>query len=488
MAITGDTFIGWGFKPGSWFPEALAHAARLEASGRYQEWEIREFIRDNHEPKIVDMPTRTNSIPFGVFLDRVGDTEEMTNLDAVTRHMDALMRTPTLVAGAVMPDACPSGSALGTIPVGGVVAAKDAIHPGFHSADVCCSMAITVFKRDMAIGDVLDIAQKVTHFGPGGRTTKAPLPHSADLLKLVRRFDDNLFLKGLEAKALDHFTTQGDGNHFFYVGHLKSTGQLAIVTHHGSRGLGGELYKRGMAAAKRHTAIVSPRTPDHNAWLDTERQEGRDYWLALQMVREWTKLNHYQIHDGMQMLMGNAVVGRFWNEHNFVFRKTDGLYYHAKGATPNFPGFSDDDTGRTLIPMNMAEPILIAEHANFGGSLGFAPHGAGRNLSRTAHFAKLGAEFGADSRGLSPRDQQVVFDRETAGIDARFYTGKVDLSELPSAYKNAKTVLSQIERHGLATIVDKVLPGGSLMAGESSFDWRAQRAAKRASREATPET
>ena len=25
---------------------------------------------------------------------------------------------------------------------------------------------------------------------------------------------------------------------------------------------------------------------------------------------------------------------RFWNEHNFVFRKSDGLFYHAKGATP----------------------------------------------------------------------------------------------------------------------------------------------------------
>ena len=28
------------------------------------------------------------------------------------------------------------------------------------------------------------------------------------------------------------------------------------------------------------------------------------------------------------------VKDRFWNEHNFVFRKTDGLFYHAKGATP----------------------------------------------------------------------------------------------------------------------------------------------------------
>jgi len=70
------------------------------------------------------------------------------NIASVERHMAELLRVPTLVAGTVMPDACPSGSAPGTIPVGGVVAAKDAIHPGMHSADICCSMALTV------LGDV----------------------------------------------------------------------------------------------------------------------------------------------------------------------------------------------------------------------------------------------------------------------------------------------------------------------------------------------
>ncbi|TIL63852.1 MAG: RNA-splicing ligase RtcB, partial [Mesorhizobium sp.] len=62
----------------------------------------------------------------------------------VVEAMDALLRTPTVVSGVVMPDACPAG----TIPVGGVVATRNAIHPGFHSADICCSMAITVFKRN----------------------------------------------------------------------------------------------------------------------------------------------------------------------------------------------------------------------------------------------------------------------------------------------------------------------------------------------------
>ena len=60
--------------------------------------------------------------------------------------MTELMRTPKIIAGAVMPDACPAGPK-GTIPVGGI-AVSEAIHPGMHSADICCSMAISVYPRD----------------------------------------------------------------------------------------------------------------------------------------------------------------------------------------------------------------------------------------------------------------------------------------------------------------------------------------------------
>ena len=90
-----------------------------------------------------------------------------------------------------------------------------------------------------------------------------------------------------------------DGNHFLYVGHLESTGQLALVTHHGSRSLGGLLYKFGMAAAKKHTSIVAPRIAEHQAWLDFDSDVGQQYWEALQIIREWTKANHYGIHDGI---------------------------------------------------------------------------------------------------------------------------------------------------------------------------------------------
>ena len=188
--------------------------------------------------------------------------------------------------------------------------------------------------------------------------------------------------------AIEHFATQGDGNHFFFVGRIKSTGDAALVTHHGSRKPGALLYKAGMAAAEKFRQKLSPQTPRHNAWIPAETREGEAYWAALQAIRAWTKANHFAIHDRVAEALGANVADRFWNEHNFIFRKSDGLFYHAKGATPAWSDFAPDSSGLTLIPLNMAEPILIARGRNADNGLGFAPHGAGRNLSRTAYIRR----------------------------------------------------------------------------------------------------
>lgn len=446
--ITGKTLVEWGFLPGKWFKDGIPVLNAAKENGASDD----EIFQMAQAMVPVEVSMRTNSIPYNVFLEAETD-EEKANLISVNAHMDALLRVPTIVKGAIMPDACPAGSAPGTIPVGGAVATENAIHPGFHSSDICCSVAITVFKRKDDPKKLLDAVQEVTHFGPGGRPFGSAIK-VRDYVNLDSMLQ-NRFLNDLDNFAIGHFGTQGDGNHFAFVGHLKSTGQLALVTHHGSRGLGAQLYKRGMAVAKRHTAIVAPKVPSHNAWIPADSEEGRAYWEALQFVRTWTRESHYLIHNLAAHKIGNKIEDRFWNEHNFVFRRDDGLYYHGKGATPSWSGFSPDCDGRTLIPLNMAEPILMTRHKDRKEALGFAPHGAGRNLSRTALL----------------REKVLEIPQE---IDVRFYCGKADMSELPGAYKNAESVRKQIDKFGLAEVYDEVLPYGSIMAGDWEQDapWR----------------
>ncbi len=454
--ITGTDLIAWSYKPGPWFKDAINEANRLDAAGMSDRDIVAALALFAPEPVVMQTRRESGRTPYHFNLE-IDNELEAQNAASVAEHFTELMRVPTIKAGAVMPDACPAGSAKGTIPVGGIVACENAIHPGYHSADICCSMAITVF-RGADPKAVLDAGMKVTHFGPGGRSDMQP---TADLMD---DFQANDFLGDTRTMgaAWHHFGTQGDGNHFFYVGRIKSTNQVALVTHHGSRKPGAMLYKAGMVAAERNTKRIAAGVPKHQAWITADSAEGQEYWAALQLVRRWTKQNHFAIHNAVAGVIGARVEDRFWNEHNFVWQKSDGLFYHGKGATPAFPDFAADSNGLTLIPMNMAEPILITRGLNAPNGLGFAPHGAGRNLSRTAFKRELGEHA---SEADLHRAAGLV-----DGIDARWFSGTPDTSEMPGGYKNAESVRRQIARFGLAEIVDEVLPYGCIMAGE--IDWR----------------
>jgi RNA-splicing ligase RtcB len=463
MTFTGKDLIALGYRPGQWFKDALVRVNELLAQGASLD-KIKTEVAEFAPPPPLALK-EAGEIDFGINISATSP-DEKANVASVVNHMRALMRVPTAVKGAIMPDACPAGVALGTIPVGGVVATKDAIHPGFHSADICCSVAISVLgNADPAA--VLDMAQARTHFGPGGRPEGGRISPPAEILA---GFSGNAFLRGLEQDATAHFATQGDGNHFLYVGRLKSTGETAVITHHGSRKPGAMLYKRGMAAAEASRKRLSPETPEHSAWIPATEKDGIEYWRALQLIREWTKASHFAIHDLVCDGLGVTAKDRFWNEHNFIFER-GGLYYHAKGATPAWADFAADSSGLTLIPLNMAEPVLIARGLDAQNGLGFAPHGAGRNFGRKAYL-----------RQLSGQNPGEVFAQQTKGIDARFFCGIPDLSELPDAYKSASAVRDQIAQFGLAEIVDEVLPYGSIMAGDWEKPFREKRAADRVSK------
>lgn len=458
--ISGQDLILAGLRQGKWFKEALVAANDVLANGgsKYDAIEAAKTFAPAPQLQV----RATGLVGFHENIEAETSVEQ-ANVDAVRATMRELMRTPVLKAGAIMPDACPAGP-IGTIPVGGI-AVSEAIHPGMHSADICCSMAISVFPG-IAPRALLDAVHSTTHFGPGGRERGQQWRPPADVL---RQFEANAFLRQQTSAAIEHFGTQGDGNHFAYVGTIKSTGETALVTHHGSRAPGARLYTAGMKVAERYRQQLSPQTPKQNAWIPADTKEGETYWAALQIIRAWTKANHYAIHNAARDVLQARVADRFWNEHNFVFRRSDGLFYHAKGATPAFNGWADDATDLTLIPLNMSQPILIARGKNADNGLGFSPHGAGRNFSRTTH-----------KRMLAGRTDAEIFAEETVGIDARFFMGLPDVSELPSAYKDAAAVRAQIDTYNLAEIVDEVLPYGCIMAGdwEQEAPWRKSKKAR----------
>jgi tRNA-splicing ligase RtcB len=456
--ISGQTLIELGFQPDKWFKTAIAHINKNELLGKEREDYLIQFKR----PPMLPLKRRPSSFSINI---RAEIEIEKDNVQSVIETMNELMKTPTIVGGAIMPDACPTGPT-GIIPVGGVVIAKNAIHPGMHSADICCSLMLSDFgKVDPKI--LMDAAHAVTHFGPGGRERDDQFRFPDELL---RQFKGNSMLNSddMIQLARKHLGTQGDGNHFLFIGQSKKTGHTMMVTHHGSRGVGARLFTKGMKIAEQFRMKISQETMKQNAWIPFDTEEGQSYWDALQVVRNWTKENHTCLHNAVAETTGFAVEDRYWNEHNFVFKDGD-LFYHAKGATPLDKKFMPDITGPRLIPLNMAEPVLIVEGESTDSNLGFAPHGAGRNMSRTKH-----------RRSKENQSIEEVFKAETQGLDVRFYSGEIDITELPSAYKNASAVREQMDEFGLGKVIDEVIPYGSIMAGDwqKNAPWKIKRRKK----------
>jgi len=469
--ITGHTLIDLGYEPGKWFGAALKQCNEHSLSGK----ELINYL-DSVKPKpIVQIQPHTTPAPYGIYLDDPVSEDEKANYEQVLKTMEEVMKTPTVIEGAIMPDACPAGP-VGTIPVGGVVVADSAIHPSMHSADICCSVYATKLPKDFRFGDdiddvckqVLNAAFNITHFGKGGRNT--PLIDLPLTLQLM--MEENLYLNDqhIIQMAKSHMSTQGDGNHFLFVGYDEQ-GEVWIVTHHGSRGVGAALYKKGRAVAERFRKKLSPNTPKHNGWIPFDTQEGKQYWDALQIVKDWTYLNHKSIHNAILRAVMNTddelstIYNTIWNTHNFVYRDKSNLthFYHAKGATPmSYDLISDLNdlvySSKRLIPLNMTQPILVVEPVNrssLSQSVGFAPHGAGRLISRTQH-----------KKNNQHKTAEQLLQKETDGYDIRFF-GEPDISELPSAYKNAHQIVDQIERYfGDETVItNRIYPYGSIMAG-----------------------
>ena len=486
--INGKTLLGWGWEPGPKMGEALKLAKQMERKA------VTLAVIKEELEKLKPAPiVRLSRKEKGLFAEAIqAETdEEIVNLEGVRRHMHELMKTPTLSAGAVMPDACPSGHAHGTIPVGGAVI-SNAIHPAFHSADVCCSMWVTLFDHDHDTTDFMNALQASTRFGPGGRKRSGWL--NDPVLDPLNN-TTNYFLQGMYEVARGHLADQGDGNHFAYVGELeadetliekmkdngyeKTAGVLkrkgkvkALVTHHGSRGLGVRVYKRGMHTAKMMTHRISPETPEHQAWIPFDTDEGQAYWVALQYVADWTRRNHQLIHERTAAKLRAQMLDSFGNEHNFVWRRGED-FYHGKGATPAWRK-SDGTKTIGVIPLNMAQPILLTFGNDQEKYCSFSPHGAGRNKSRTQMMREAGVSHETSQDKLAE-----LCANQTEGLDIRFYCGKIDLSETPMAYKDAEAVQRQIDHYDLADVAGLIRPLGCIMAGDYDKPWLIAKQKKR---------
>jgi tRNA-splicing ligase RtcB len=485
MIIDGKFLLENGYKEGPKLGQALSLAKKLSLTGLSPQ-EI--LLKLNQALPKEQTPLTLRSSPLKVPIAAKAETqEEEENLRASIKKMEELSLCPIVEQVALMPDTCPSGQEYGCIPVGGAISTQNAIIPSAHSADVCCSMRASFFNSALSVNEIMTALESSTHFGPFGRKEEDA--------KYSKVLDEpvwgNPFLKGLESPAKNYLQTQGDGNHFSYLGVIASPKQLSksldtqgyyteakslhqagdtplfvLVTHHGSRKLGSEIYKRGLEAAIKETNKIAVHIPKTMAWLDTNSKLGDEYWQALQYSQRWTIANHDIIHNELMRKLGISELLRVGNAHNFVWKRGN-KFFHGKGATPAWK----DTEGRKqigIIPLNMASSILITFGEDNREYLSFSPHGAGRNKSRTSTINQFLDKNKKLDRSLISK----AISESTQGLDIRWSSKKPDVSESPLGYKDAKTIKAQLTEYNLATIAAEINPKGCIMAGEFEPLWK----------------
>ena len=347
--IKARELLAAGWVEGPRLGAALRRARELDATGLDRESIFARIEQEFPKQPLPILP-RTSAAPLAEAVE-TGTKEEAINVAAARQRMKELLCMPVIQRGVLMPDTCPAGGGAATIPVGGAIAVENAIIPGAHSADICCSMFATFFDDKLPVAELMDQLQGATHFGSGGR----PRGQQFSDAVLDEVVWDNPFLSGLRSRAQDFLGTQGDGNHFAYIGHVQFTeaqcavleaaghGELAgcvarhdgkfkvLVTHHGSRGIGADLYKRGQKAARAWCDVNARGIPDAAAWLPADSREGAAYWEALQYIARWTRANHALIHEAFLRRTGQRALAQLGNEHNFVWKRGD-VFLPGKGA------------------------------------------------------------------------------------------------------------------------------------------------------------
>jgi len=277
--------------------------------------------------------------------------------------------------------------------------------------------------------------------------------------------------------------TLGSGNHFLEIQYVQqvadkeaatafgiSEGQIVVLIHSGSRGLGHQVctdYLQQMGAAMKKYNIA---VPDRQlACVPVQSPEGKSYLAGMRAAANFAWANR----QGITHFLRQAIVKVFGKgvqasviydvchniakqESHLVEGRSRDVLVHRKGATRAFPAGHREvpqayrNIGQPVfIPgsMGTASWVLAGQPGAMEETFGTTCHGAGRLLSRTA--AQKGRDYRSVLRGL-----------EEAGIHVRSETKAGILEEIPEAYKDVDAVVEVVHCAGIARKVARLVPIG----------------------------
>lgn len=364
-----------------------------------------------------------NNRPVKIWTDEVEETamsqiENLATLPFLFHHL------------AIMPDV---HAGMG-MPIGGVLACKDAVIPNAVGVDIGCGMCAvkTNWKVSDITAEVLrkqimrGIRQRIPlgmdhHKQPQGEEF-LPSGHDVEKMTIVKR----------RLAAIQHEVgTLGGGNHFIEL-QRDEEDNLWIMIHSGSRNLGklvGDYYNNmAKELNKRWYSIVSP---DINlAFLPAGTPEFKDYWREMLYCVDFALCNRKLMMQRIEEVIADALPGVEFEPminiaHNYAAWENhfdQNVIVHRKGATLAREGTIG------IIPGSQGTASYIVEGLGNPDSFCSCSHGAGRLMSRKAAIRDLDM-------------QAEVSMLEAKGI-VHAIRSQNDMQEASGAYKDIDSVIN----------------------------------------------
>jgi len=411
----------------------------------------------------------------------------------------------------VMPDAHQGYG----FPIGGVAAFdldQGIISPGGVGYDINCG--VRLLKTDYSEQDVVnkrkELLAKIFREVPAGVGKGGITRLSQNVLKEVcvkgakwtvengygteedlDRTEENGRMKDADPKYLSkravergipQLGTLGAGNHFLEIQKVSqifdtqvaqifgihSEGQILVMIHCGSRGLGHQVASDYIRLMENKYGIRG--LPDRELINAPVRSElGEQYYRSMsaavnyafanrQMIAHWVRDVFAKVlgsSEGMDQVYDVCHnVAKF--EKHMIEGKMKEVCVHRKGATRSF------GPGREEIPevyRSVGQPVIIpgsmgtssyilvgtakAEELSFGSTA----HGAGRVMSRREALRRF-------------RGEQIKKELESKGIELQSTSWKGVAEEASQAYKDIDEVVKVSHEIGIGKLVAKVVPLG----------------------------
>ena len=297
--------------------------------------------------------------------------------------------------------------------------------------------------------------------------------------------DPDLLSERARKRGQPQLGTLGAGNHFLEVQEvcdiydpavarafgLDEVGQVTIMVHTGSRGLGYQVCDDALAMMQRAMQKYQLDLPDRQlACAPVNSPEGRDYLAAMACAANYAWANRTCITHWVREAFAHAVGAAaealglqvvYDVAHNIAKieeHEIDGkrrrLCVHRKGATRAFPAGHPDvpadysAVGQPVIvpgDMGTHSYLLVGSPDAMGETFGSTCHGAGRLMSR--HQAVRTA-----------RGRDIIRELAEQGILVRAASKEVVAEEMPAAYKDVDVVAAACECAGLSRRVARMRP------------------------------